>query len=74
MKLDSKSFDVPNELFDEFFAVLDKYEKVILSNDTNPKPILDSDKEKYCIYEVADHIFALPKEAKVELEEFMIYL
>lgn len=74
MKLDGREFDVPDNLFDEFFACMDRFEKVILSNDTNPKPITKDDKSKYTIYSVADHVIALPKEAKVELEEFLVYL
>lgn len=74
MKLDEREFDVPNHLFDEFFACMDRFEKVILSNDTNPKPITDEHRKKYTIYSVADHIIALPKESKEELEEFLVYV
>ena len=73
MKLNGRSFDVPNHLFDEFFAIMDKYEKVILSNDSNPKQITKSDSDKYTLYSVADHVIGLPKEAIEELEEFLVY-
>lgn len=74
MKLDGREFDVPNHLFDEFFACIDRFEKVILSNDSNPKPITKEQESKYTIYSVADHVIALPKESKKELEEFLVYL
>lgn len=74
MKLNNREFDVPDHLFEEFFTCMDGFEKVILSNDQNPKKVTKEDKEKYTIYSVADHIFALPKGAVEALSEFIVYL
>lgn len=73
MELDGKTFDVAPENFENFFNVLNGVEKPLLSKDIKETPVSDEDKEKYCIYVVADHAFGLSKELKEKLEPFLDY-
>jgi len=74
MFLDGKEFDVSSNKMEDFFGVMDKLKKEILSKDVYKNPVSEDDKKNYCIYEVSGHAIGLPKEAKKDLEKFIDYL
>lgn len=59
---------------DDFFTVMDSFEKVILSKDIYSEPVTKEQEETFCVYVVSNHALGLPKEAKKELENFITYL
>ena len=70
MLLDGKEFDVSNDRVEDFFTVMDKFEKVVLSKDLDKESVSDEEKETFCVYVVSNHAIGLPKEAKNLLEPF----
>jgi len=73
MLLDDKEFDVPDKHVNDFFSVMDKFEKVVLSKDLDKESINEKEKETFCVYVVSNHAIGLPKEAKKLLEPLIIY-
>jgi hypothetical protein len=73
MLLDGKEFDVAKEHVEDFFATMDKFEKVVLSKDIDKEPLRKEDEEKFCIYIVSNHAIGLPKQAKKQLEKHLTY-
>jgi len=74
MKLDNKEFDVLPKHMNDFFTVLDGFEKIVLSKDLSKESITPEQESTFCIYIVSDHAIGLPKEAKKLLESFITYL
>ena len=73
MLLDNQEFDVPDQHTEDFFSVMDKFEKVVLSKDLDKEPVSDEEKEAFCVYVVSNHAIGLPKEAKKLLESLIVY-
>lgn len=74
MKLDGQEFDVPKHNVEEFFSVLDGFEKVILSKDAATEKVTQEQYDTFCVYEVSNHALGLPKEAKELLKPLITYL
>lgn len=73
MLLDDKEFDVPDKNVEDFFSVMDKFEKVVLSKNLDEEFLSEEEKEKFCVYVVSNHAIGLPKVAKKLLEPLIVY-